>query len=337
MKRFLLKSLLYSIPIIIPIVLFTIFINPHLHGDIGPLGYITFADEYAVTKTVNNKVHNCEYNYAMFNAGDILTIGDSFSQTNERDISYNYFLAEYWNNRVFNLSQDRWANPFDRFIYMSKTNNIPKIVVVESVERYLIERLNNLQLNLTPAEMIQRKLIDTITIKESSKKRKSILEKTQEWTKRNLRLKGYENPILHVKLSKPLFSCHDKEYDLYFLRDDIKNLNLSEQLLDSAIVKLDSLFQYAASINIDLYILVAADKYDVYQDFIINNNYQNQCILDNIRKKYNHPHLIISKDTLYHMVKDGVKDVYWSNNTHWSPMGAEAVARQVFEVIYSGE
>ena len=332
MKRFLLKSLLYSIPIITPIVLFTIFINPHLHGDIGPLGYITFADEYAVTKTVNNKVHNCGYNYAMFNAGDILTIGDSFSQTNEREISYNYFLAEYWNNNVFNLYQDRWANPFNRFIYLSKTNNLPNIVIVESVERYLIERLNDVNLCLTPQEMIQQKLIDT-TINNESIKRKSILEKTQEWIKRNLRLKGYENPIHHVKLSKSLFSCDDKEYDLYFYCDDIKNLNLRESLLDSAIVKLDSLFNYAASINIDLYILVAADKYDVYQDFIIDNEYQNQYLLDNIKKRYNHTHLIISKDTLYHMVENGVKDVYWSNNTHWSPIGSEAVARQVLQHI----
>ena len=122
MKRFLLKSLLYSIPIITPIVLFTIFINPHLHGDIGPLGYITFADDYGkYNLPTNNKVVNCEYNYNNFSDSCILIIGDSFSQTNIASISYNYFLANYTNYKVVNLSQQCYTvSPFTRFMYFSK-------------------------------------------------------------------------------------------------------------------------------------------------------------------------------------------------------------------------
>lgn len=41
---------------------------------------------------------------------------------------------------------------------------------------------------------------------------------------------------------------------------------------------------------------------------------------------------INSKDTLSKMVEQGVLDVYWCNNTHWSPVGAGAVAEQVLNL-----
>ena len=329
MKRFLLKSLLYSLPILVPITIFISFVNPYLSGDIGPLGYIKFPNGYARSQPVNNKIINCNYNCSEYCDNDILTIGDSFSQG---DNTYNFFIAEYWNNKVFNLYQDRWANHFNRFVYLSKTQKLPKVVIVESVERYLIERLNKTTFNLTADEMVASGIIDTTSVKYQSEK-KSVLEKTQEWMKRGMHLKGYENPIYSAKLSKPLFSCPDQESNLYFYCEDIFNMNPQDSLVNIAVEKLDSLFKYAESLDIELYVLIAADKYDVYQDYIVDNEYEKQCLLDNLLEKYNHPHLINSRDTLYKMVDNGVLDVYWLNNTHWSPIGSNAVAKQTLKII----
>ena len=332
MKRFLLKSLLYSLPILVPVIIFCCFINPYISGDIGPLGYVTFPKGYAEGISITNKVVNCEYNFADYQENGILTIGDSFSQTGNREISYNYFMAEYWEGKVYNLSQDRYSNPFNRFIYLSRTQKMPKIVVIESVERYLIERLNGITLNLHAEEMIARKKVDTTRV-ESHSEKKSILEKTQEWLKREMHIKGYENPIYAAKLSKPLFSCQDMENDLYFYYEDVSRMNPHDTLVYSALEKLDSLFNYADSINVDLYVLIAADKYEVYQDYIVNNKYKNQDLLDEIEKSYTNSRLINSKDTLHKMLKEGVLDLYWSNNTHWSPVGSNAVAKQVLRTI----
>lgn len=328
MKRFILKSLLYGLPIFIPLAIFVCFINPKLSGDIGPLGYITFPNGYSDTIFSENKVQNCGYDFSNYSADGILTIGDSFSKASLEDISYNYYLAEFWDNNVYNLPINWWTTPFNRFIYLSKTQDIPKIIIIESVERHLIERLNEITLNLTPEEMIRKGIIDT-TNNESHSEKKSILEKTQEWMKRNMNIKGYDNPIYHAKLSQPLFSCQGKENDLYFYCDDISNANPHDTLINSAIKKLDSLFNYASTIDVELYILIAADKYDVYQDYIINNEHPKQKMLDIIAERYNHPNLINSKDTLSNMVENGIRDVYWSNNTHWSPIGSKAVALQV--------
>ena len=263
MKRFIIKTLLYAIPILIPLIGFGIFIYPHLSGDIGPLGYITFDDNYAQMREISdNKVINCKYGYKFLKDSSILTIGDSFSQTNKRDISYNYYLAKSTDKIVYNLQP--WdVNPFLRFLYISKTQDLPKIVIVESVERYFIERLCQLNVSLSASSMLSRRLIDTTYEYKSSSK--TLLENTQEWVKREMYLKGYENPIKSVKLSQSYFSCKDRENELHFYVDDIKITELTDSVANIATEKLDSLFKYADSIGIELYVLIAADKYEVYR------------------------------------------------------------------------
>ena len=328
MKRFLLKSLLYSTPIIVPIIYFTIFINPHLSGDIGPLGYVSFPKEYANGISLNDNVVNCGYNIPDCQKYDILTIGDSFSQSTYSN-SYNSFLADYVTSNVFNHNPNWGINPFNRFILLSKMKTLPRLIIIESAERYLIDRLIKINFDLTSEDMIAYNIVDTTAFELPRKK--SILAKTQEWTKRILGI--YENPIHHCVLSKSYFTCSNKENDLYFYVDDITHINTSQNNLDNAILKLDSLFSYANTLDIDLYVLIAADKYDIYQDYIINNQYPKADVLERLTEKYAHPNLINSKDTLSKMVADGIKDIYWCNDTHWSPIGSEAVAKQVLEII----
>lgn len=328
MKRFTLKSLLYSVPIIIPIIIFVFFINPYLLGDIGPLGYVTFPKNYGkYTLKEKNKMINCGYNYSALNDSCILTIGDSFSE----GISYNYFLNLKTDYNVVNLAkQVHTVSPFTRFLYLSKTQNLPRIVIVETVERHLVERLCELSVSSSTELMIAKNGIDTLIISNKKSKQKTILEKTQEWAKRKI---GYKNPIEFSMLNKECFTCKGKEKSLYFYYEDINKIPQKEGSLNKAIMNLDSLFTYAESIGVELYVLVAADKYDIYQDYIIDNPYPKQDLLERLSIVYPHSKIINSKDTLSKMVAKGVLDVYWCNNTHWSPMGAEAVADMIVEKI----
>lgn len=328
MKRFVLLTILYSLPIVTPLIIFGLCVAPHLHGDIGRLGYITFPDKYGkYDLPIDNKVINCGYNYCDLGDSCIFVIGDSFSQTNKTDISYLYFLAENIDYKVVNLHQQWYINPFARFIYMSKTNIMPEIVIVESVERYLIERLCDINITLSPNEMVHFSIIDTVAQFVPSSK--SFLESAQEWSKRKLHLKGYENPIKKSTLSTNYFSCTGKENQLFFYEDDIKNVSSPDSLMQLAMMKLDSLFLYADSIGIDLYVLIAADKYDVYQYEIIDNVYPPKKVLEQLTTMYNHPNLINSKDTLAKLVDNHVQDIYWCNDTHWGVAGCKAVAVQI--------
>ena len=106
------------------------------------------------------------------------------------------------------------------------------------------------------------------------------------------------------------------------------SININKNLYD---VYCD--FEFAKSKNIDLYVLIAADKYDVYQEDIIDNQYPPKTLLKELEQHYQHPNLIISRDTLYDMVQNNILDVFWANDTHWSPVGAEAVAEQILKYI----
>ena len=236
----------------------------------------------------------------------------------------------YYNN----MTQRWYDNPFLRFLYLSKTKKLPKIVIIESVERYFIERIYDLNYSMTDLEMLSKNLIDTTGDSNSLQiKQRTILEETQEWMKREIGMIGYKNPIKSVTLNKECFTCTHKENKLYFYQDDINQLPTSDSLLYLASIKLDRLFAYADSVGIDLYVLIAADKYDIYQDYIVDNPYPQQNVLERLNAIFPHPKIINSKDTLSNMVEQGVLDVYWCNDTHWSPIGAEAVAKQLAERI----
>lgn len=178
------------------------------------------------------------------------------------------------------------------------------------------------------------KIHTTIVVRKTTpQKDKTVLESTQEWIKRKMNLRGYANPIKSAQLSKPCFSCEGREDELYFYVDDLKNMHLTDASAKIVSTKLDSLFEFARSKNIDLYVLIAADKYDVYQEDIIDNQYPPKTLLKELEQQYQHPNLIISRDTLYDMVQNNILDVFWANDTHWSPVGAEAVAEQILKYI----
>lgn len=332
MKRFIIKTLLYSLPILMPILVFVCCISPNLSGDIGYLGYVTFPDSYVSKVDLSDsKLIHCEYGRIFPKDNSILTIGDSFS----RGKSYNYYLASKTNDSVYYLSKQWQTNPFQRFMYMARTQELPQVVVVECVERVLVQRLSKLNISQSVSSMLQQHIIDTTTVvrKTTPQKDKTVLESTQEWIKRKMNLKGYANPIKSAKLSKPCFSCEGREDELYFYVDDLKNMHLTDASAKIVSTKLDSLFEFAKSKNIDLYILIAADKYDVYQEYIIDNQYPPKTLLKELEQQYQHPNLIISRDTLYDMVQNNILDVFWANDTHWSPVGAEAVAEQILKYI----
>ena len=101
--------------------------------------------------------------------------------------------------------------------------------------------------------------------------------------------------------------------------------------------ELENLFAYADSLGIHLYFLVAADKYDIYQPYIVDNTYSKSFVLDSLAAMCNSPQFINSKDTLSAMACNGVCDIYSCGDTHWSAIGAEAVAKMVAERITAQE
>lgn len=339
MKRFLIKTFLYGLPVILLMVYYAVFVKPYLSGDLGLLGQIVFVDDPVPSPNFHKSPVSCEYGKVPEDSC-VLIIGDSFSNK-EGIIRYSDFLAEWADLPVYNLQFDwRRGNLFNQFVYLSKVQPLPKIVIIESVERELVSRLVNLQVGLSPKMMIERGFIDTASVAVAKKNSTvtnnshlaTLFSGTQEFAKKRM---GIANPVKKAALSVPMFSCTGKENKLYFYEDDLRVS--SKESVSMAKKKLENLFEYADSLGIHLYVLAAADKYDIYQPYIVGNTYAKAFVLDTLAATCTSPRFVNSKDTLSRMASKGVRDIYSCGDTHWSAIGAEAVAEMVAERIMAQE
>lgn len=340
MKRFIIKTFLYSLPVILLIVYYAVLVKPYIGGDLGLLGQIVFVDDSIQPPNFHKSPISCEYCNVPEDSC-VLIIGDSFSNK-EGSVRYSDFLAEWSNLPIYNLQFDWWrGHLFNQFIYLSKVQPLPRIVIIESVERELVSRLVNTQVGLSPQMMIERGVIDTASIAVAKKKSTmaknnshlaTLFSGTQEFAKKRM---GIDNPVKKAALSVPMFSCSGKENKLYFYEDDLRVS--SKESVCMAKNELENLFAYADSLGIHLYVLVAADKYDIYQPYIVDNTYSKSFVLDSLAAMCNSPQFINSKDTLSAMACNGVCDIYSCGDTHWSAIGAEAVAKMVAERITAQE
>ena len=74
---------------------------------------------------------------------------------------------------------------------------------------------------------------------------------------------------------------------------------------------------------------MAADKYDVYQEFTIRNKYPKKELLERFVDFEANPYYVNTKHVLLKNARQGVKDLYYADDTHWSPIGAKIVAEEI--------
>ena len=89
------------------------------------------------------------------------------------------------------------------------------------------------------------------------------------------------------------------------------------------------MFHLAEEKHIQLFYVIAADKYDVYQDFAIDNPYPRKTLLDSFSQFESNPYFVNTRPLLYTKAKEGVVDLYYADDTHWSPVGAKIVAEEI--------
>ncbi len=337
MKRFLIKTLLFALPILGVIGYYTCCIQPRLRstgaGDLGRLGLLFFPADYTLPKTdFQQYAHNVGYTDSIPSDSCIWVIGDSFSQP-DKTTKYTDFLAQYASLPVYNFSTG-WLHgtQFNSFLCLSKKQPLPSVVIVESVERALLYRLRDAQIALAADSLLTQKYLDTVAPIERRFSDKTLLEQTQEFVKKRV---GIENPVKTAELESPMFTCKGHESGLYFIDQDLQKYD--EEMIGLAMRKLDSLFAYAEEVGVHLYVVVAEDKYDLYQPYIVDNPYPPSVNLDTLSARYYSPYFINSKDTLALMAAQGVRDIFFCDDTHWSQVGGKAVAEYVAKRIMATE
>lgn len=341
MKKFLLKISYTILPLWLAILglvgYYYLVIAPNMQGDLGVLGKIPTKLFYTrdSTSTVDNTLDSCLYftthrieslsNYSY----SIITCGDSFSQLGLYGYQNYMSLKGLSIINYFPYGPLRW-NPFQNAYdlmnlgYVDSTN--VKVLIIESVERSLYQRLSKMDFTHT----FLNEGNEEITCHS-----RDILSEAKIYFDVQVGLKEEEYPVKQLSLNKQLFSGTHGNI-LYFYQDDVIENGFSIPIDSCSQIRsnIDAIYDKAISKGILLYILICPDKYDLYQDFIVDNPYPRKTINEDFRRIVgNRDDIIIGKELLLPYVKNGEKDMYYLDDTHWSYKSSKIIADSLTNLV----
>ncbi|WP_321311728.1 alginate O-acetyltransferase AlgX-related protein [Halarcobacter sp.] len=286
------------------------------------------------------------------NEVDFITIGDSFSNGDTQGLNpfYQDYIATYNNLKVLNIPRLFKIKGFfiDAFNYIEEIqilNNMgyldkmkPKYILIESVERYSIQRFSK-KLDFTKTD---NKFFESLKLTKNIKTEKVIDDNIFSFLNLN-NFKAIRNQILfnftdeklfsHVyieKLKKDFFSSNDSN-TLLFLKEDVDNTNLVTKekikILNNNFNKLSEILEKK---GIKLYFMPVVDKYNLYSNYLVNGkSYPKSQFFEYLRelpKKYK---FIDTKKILSRALNRGEIDIFYSDDTHWSYKASELIFKEV--------
>ena len=81
--------------------------------------------------------------------------------------------------------------------------------------------------------------------------------------------------------------------------------------------------------GIKLYFMPVVDKYELYADYILGNRYGRSDFFEQMRTQNKKYSFIDTKYLLGDLLRNGVKDVYYVDDTHWSWKASNAIFTSV--------
>jgi len=283
---------------------------------------------------------------------DIITIGDSFSNGDTQGLNafYQDYIATYNNLDVLNIprvfkTKGLFIDAFNYIEAIQILNNMgyldkikPKYILIESVERYSINRFSKkLNFDLKDEQFFNSlKLLENIHLEESiDNSFFSFLNLNNFKAIRNQILLNFtdEKLISHVyveKLKNDFFTAKDTD-SLLFLREDVDNISLITKekikILNDNFNKLSEVLNQK---GIKLYFMPVVDKYDLYSKYLINGgSYPKSYFFEYLRELPKKYEVIDTKKILSEALENGEKDIFYSDDTHWSYKASEMIFKKV--------
>lgn len=309
-------------------------------GDLMRLGLIDSGPEYtdSITRTMLPEVYyEGEDNDSILRSDtcDVMVIGDSFSHGGGvgKEGDFVNYLAHDSNRRVvvYTPQDPSVASPmqvaYDALnLGVIDSCNVKNLVVQEG-ERYLLSR--HLGFVTNHKAMPHSKPKSNVST-ELAKDEASPLLRVKDFL--FYRFFG-KNPIYKVDLDRDMFGGVEPR-KLYFYYEDVesdKGFDITPQQQQLITRCFEKVLAKAREKGVNLVIVVACDKYDLYQNFIVDNPYPAKTLNEDLEKwmQADLDHFVLAKRVLYPHVANGVKDVFLFNDTHWSPWASQVIASEV--------
>lgn len=347
MKKFLLKNIFFLFPLILLIGTSYYFYSTK-KGDLIRLGYILDTQEYdskiLFKKDYEQKVFYkkvSEINLNQKHTFTILTIGDSFSE--QASIDYKNYLAQKDSISILHLDRFLNRNPIETVHGLLNGNifnslNI-RYIILQSTEKYFVRRAINFNKHKVIDNDTLNKLINKENSKPKHKKERDLLFSSQmlKFAFHNISYllddNAYISQTYKVTTTKNLFSVHKNE--LLFFFHDLENVNKNSDKDSVTILntELNYLAEKLKQKNIKLIVLPSPDKYDIYYSYISNHYQYPKPLffehLNSLDKQY----LYVNS---YQILSDAIKtqkDIYFYDDTHWSPYASKLIAKELKNII----
>lgn len=333
MKKFILKCLITIFPIMVIIYSYGFYVNFYLidklknSGDLGALGYFYIDKSKCKLGPQLSKDQVDTYYDKIQKQYKILTIGDSFSQ--QGCDGYQNYLANKLGERILNYPDPRGQGykPEDIALYLLNNDIYDKIgckiVIIETVEREFVQHI----LSFKDIKHINY----TIENNNSSNKDIQVKKKKKDYLMETFKYIKYQlykskRPVKEVQLKADYFSPSPHNI-LYFYNDDLWKTSITEEEKDLILDKLDYLHKRFQEKGIQLYYMIAPDKYDVYQPFMINNPFPPKTVIDQLEENGvdQLDWFINPRNKFREKINNGTKDVYHIDDTHWTTIASEMV------------
>ncbi len=348
MKKFILKSLIFVLPVLILYLVVRFFYD----GDLQRVGFIMSA---AAPRNFFPENYPEDLYFTCISDIDlhkkqkfrVLTLGDSFSE--QGFYGYKNFLAKKKSIALLHYDRKLHYSPFQTLFGLLNGDFFDQVevdcIILQSAERYTADRtriinyddtLNVASLEQKIARLKEGAKGDPVE-EERERKHEFFSDRIIKVPLINILYRFEEKPMdsktYRVKTSESLFT--GKKNELLFFREDLDGVYTSEDfaLIDSLNNILNLLSEKCGQKNIKLVFLPSPDKFDIYFDYILSDNYYPRpCFfeyLDSLPKDYV---WLNSKKILSEMVIHQ-KDVYFYGDTHWSPLATEKIANELSKLI----
>ena len=346
MKRLIIKTSFFVIPFLLLFVITQSFYKKD-NGDLLRLGCIYDTSGYDRNITFKKyfdreKRYNqvSEINLDSINTYDFVSIGDSFSA--QSSVGYQNCMLYQSNIKLLDIDRHLYESPIKALHDLINggffAKNKTKYVILQHVERGFVGG----GMSVEKTDKITIDILKQIIIDKS---KKELPEKTKAhfFSKENIRFLMYNFNYLYddnalvsqtynVKTTKELFCVPGNK--LLFFGDDMSALknNNDTKLIENLNTELNVLSDKLIELNIKLVVLPSPDKYGIYYDYIVNKEkYKKPIFLDYLASQKKRYLYINSKQILSEAIKTE-KDVYFYDDTHWSPIAAELIASQILRI-----
>ena len=342
MKRFLVRTFIGAIPLLLLVLgsLYYYFrIRPELTGDLGQLGKIAFGTEYdaRIGKPLlaDRMVRPYEPGAPV---GRIVTIGDSFSQQEEG-------LSEFSGSPA-RRTRNQYPADSGRGSGAGRPRPAARRILRHAARGEMGDRrigrtgpgrpLSEAGTRPHPEASPLLRDGDGPTGPESSNGLLGrAFRQSKDWML--LRTGLAANPVCSAALSRPCFTLPGRESTLYFYRDDLDRLSVSDDELAAMRESLRTLHDRFRERGIELFYLMAVDKYELYQHLIAENPYPQRLLGTRLRELDSLEFFIDPLPRLRERLDAGETDLYLGHDTHWSQKGAALAADLLCEKILDRE